>query len=95
MTSDWVFAETMSLLARRRGISIAKEAGTTLLESRALVWLFVQQENLRDIWRGFQQAPQDGSVVDCSSFVLMRQEHLQTVFTFDKHFSRQGFKVLS
>ena len=34
------------------------------------------------------------SLVDCTSFEIMRQIGLDKVFTFDPHFSEQGFKVI-
>jgi predicted nucleic acid-binding protein len=34
------------------------------------------------------------SLVDCTSFEIMRESGLDTVFTFDAHFSEQGFKVI-
>jgi predicted nucleic acid-binding protein len=34
------------------------------------------------------------SLVDCTSFVVMRQLGLNTAFAFDKHFQLQGFRCL-
>jgi uncharacterized protein len=34
------------------------------------------------------------SLVDCTSFEIMRETRLDTVFTFDSHFREQGFKVI-
>jgi predicted nucleic acid-binding protein len=34
------------------------------------------------------------SLVDCTSFEVMRQAGLDTVFTFDLHFREMGFKVI-
>jgi predicted nucleic acid-binding protein len=34
------------------------------------------------------------SLVDYTSFELMRQAGIHTVFTFDRHFAEQGFEVL-
>ncbi|WP_295431562.1 hypothetical protein [uncultured Thiodictyon sp.] len=33
------------------------------------------------------------SLVDCSSFQVMRRLAVSEAFTFDKHFSGQGFRV--
>jgi predicted nucleic acid-binding protein len=35
------------------------------------------------------------SLVDCTSFEIMRQTRLEKVFTFDPHFSEQGFFINS
>ena len=34
------------------------------------------------------------SLVDCTSFVVMRQIGIDDVFAFDRHFAEQGFTVL-
>lgn len=34
------------------------------------------------------------SLVDCSAFATMRQEGIETVFTFNADFGEQGFKVI-
>jgi uncharacterized protein len=34
------------------------------------------------------------SLVDCSSFDIMRKFGIDTVFTFDPHFREQGFSVV-
>lgn len=33
-------------------------------------------------------------LIDCTSFEIMRQLGLGTAFTFDPHFSEQGFEVI-
>jgi predicted nucleic acid-binding protein len=35
------------------------------------------------------------SLVDCASFVIMRQAGVRQVFTFDEHFREQGFQLAS
>ena len=35
------------------------------------------------------------SLVDCSSFVVMRKLGIRRAFTYDKHFREQGFELLS
>jgi predicted nucleic acid-binding protein len=37
----------------------------------------------------------DLSLVDCTSFEVMRRNGLEVVFTFDPHFHEQGFQVIS
>lgn len=33
------------------------------------------------------------SVVDCASFLVMREQGIAEAFTFDRHFGEQGFRV--
>lgn len=34
------------------------------------------------------------SVVDCASFLVMRELGIRDAFAFDRHFSEQGFRTL-
>ena len=34
------------------------------------------------------------SIVDCASFLIMREQGVSEAFTFDKHFGEQGFTVV-
>ena len=34
------------------------------------------------------------SLVDCTSFAIMRQYGVRTAFAFDRHFAEQGFAVI-
>jgi len=34
------------------------------------------------------------SFIDCTSFALMRERGITTAFSFDEHFTRQGFVLL-
>jgi uncharacterized protein len=34
------------------------------------------------------------SLVDCTSFEIMRQHAVRTAFAFDSHFEEQGFELL-
>ena len=34
------------------------------------------------------------SLTDCSNMAIMRQENIKNVFSFDKHYEKNGFKLL-
>ena len=41
-------------------------------------------------WRLFTERPKEWSLVDCASFVVMRQQGLLAAFTTDHHFEQAG-----
>jgi predicted nucleic acid-binding protein len=46
-------------------------------------------------WELLQQRPdKEYSLVDATSFVLMRALGIERAFTFDAHFAQEGFEVL-
>jgi predicted nucleic acid-binding protein len=42
-----------------------------------------------------QYADKEWSLVDCISFVVMRQAGVNQVLTFDRHFAQAGFEILA
>ena len=93
ITSNFVLDETFTLLARRASYSFAAKTARLVFNSSALEILRpnlpVEQVAL-DLFEKF--ADQEISFTDCISFALMREAGIQTVFSFDSHFERAGFK---
>ncbi len=50
------------------------------------------EEKAVDVFAKF--ADQQVSFTDCISFVLMRRNRLERVFTFDRHFGSAGFEIM-
>jgi len=95
ISTDWVFAETGNGLSRVR--ARRRVAGTVrkFLESPncRLVQidqrLFLEALDLYD-----RTTDKSWGLVDCASFVVMRQEHMLDAFTTDHHFEQAGFRRL-
>lgn len=93
LTSNYVVLEASALIQNRLGIAavsllheeilpvIRQEWVDSLLHQRAVAALLAARR--RDV-----------SLVDYTSFELMRRSGLRTAFTFDRHFAEQGFEVL-
>ena len=95
LTSDYVFDETITLLKRRAGATIAAEWGRRLLSSRLFEVVFVDRAALDAGLQIFEQtADQPFSFTDCTSFALMRARDVGTAFAFDRDFTRFGFELL-
>ena len=92
-TSNYVLVETLALLQSRLGIEAVRvfhDAAAPLLR---VLWVD------RGVQRGAVTAALTAgrrglSLVDCSSFALMRRHGLDTAFAFDCHFPEQGFAAV-
>jgi len=96
-TSDYVLDETLTLLRTRFGYVWA-ERFWNLVESAFQQGYIQLLRGDEAAWRDalgifFQYRDQDFSFTDCTSFVLMRREGMDTVFAFDHHFWVMGFTV--
>jgi len=93
VTSSYVLIETYALAQRRLGMDAV----------RALSWDFVPLLDIEWVNQDIHHAAltvlltaarRQLSLVDCTSFEIMRRRNLKQVFTFDIHFSEQGFEIM-
>ena len=93
-SSQHVFDETVSLLARQAGASYAARWARDHLASEEIAWLNPGAEDCQEALRWLEKfSDQKLSFTDCLSFTLMRRENLGTVFGFDRHFELAGFEL--
>jgi predicted nucleic acid-binding protein len=93
LSSNYILLETTALLQHRFGVEAVRLFESDILPVVEITWVdkaihkqamsALLAANLRNL-----------SLVDCTSFEIMRETGLDTVFTFDTHFHEQGFKVI-
>ena len=95
LTTSLILVETVSLLTKRRGKSLAFQVGTELLASSRLKIIHVDERLQREAWALFGSSKdKDWDLVDCVSFTVMRRHDLLEVFGFDRHFTQAGFRLV-
>lgn len=95
VTSDSIFAETMTLLARNLHARAAAEAGRFLQRWGHLVVVRAtgeDEEQALDLLERFSD--QEVGFVDCLSFALMRRHRIHEAFSFDRHFTLSGATLI-
>lgn len=91
--SNYVLLESLTLIQRRLGMEAARRFIVELTPAFHLHW--IQRDVHAAALGAFLAARRrDVSLVDYTSFELMRQLGLRMAFTFDRHFAEQGFEVL-
>ncbi|MCP4655524.1 MAG: type II toxin-antitoxin system VapC family toxin [bacterium] len=93
LTTNYVLVETSALVQSRLGMKAVRTLNVDVVPALALEWLspadhfaavfVVQAADRRRL-----------SLVDCTSFLVMRRLGLDSVFTFDRHFAEQGLAVI-
>lgn len=93
ITSDYIFDETLSLLRYHTHYRVARTFGEHFRQSR-VVCEEISRQIRESAWQIFlDYEDQAFSFTDCTSFALMRMQHIQDVFTFDAHFQTMGFNI--
>lgn len=90
MTSNYVVLESAALLQHRSGmlpLSAFRDGVLPLVKT-----IFVSEDEHEKAMSALLLAARRKlSLVDCSSFEIMRGHHIRQAFAFDAHFAEQGF----
>lgn len=91
-TSDYVRLETWALIQRRLGAQAALDFADLILPACSILHI---EENAFSAsvneWRLARR--RNLSLVDVTSFHLMRDRQIMEAFSFDKHFAEEGFEI--
>lgn len=90
VTTDYVLAETLTLLRARRLHEEAIELGDRLLSQRLARLEWVRPGDVQKAWILFQYRDKAWSFVDCVSFAVTQRLGIQDAFAFDEHFRQLG-----
>jgi uncharacterized protein len=92
-SSNYVILETTALLQHRFGLFAVRLFETDLLPIIATIW--VNEATHKQAMSALLVANRrDLSLVDCTSFEIIRQVGIESIFTFDLHFREQGFQII-
>ena len=92
VTTNYVVLELLTLLQRRHGMTAVRNALDTVLLVISVHWLTPEQQQSA-LSAMLAAGRRDLSLVDCTSFVAMRDAGVSRAFTTDPHFAEQGFEA--
>lgn len=90
VTTDYILAETLTLLRARRLHQAAIELGERLFSQRQARLEWVTQDDVHKAWPLFQYRDKAWSFVDCVSFAVTQRLGIRDAFAFDEHFRQLG-----
>ena len=90
VTSSYILVETYALLGRRLGLEAVQTFRSEFAPVFDVVWV---DQDLHDAGLDLlaREGRRDLSLVDATSFVIMRRQRIDDAFTYDSHFSEAGF----
>jgi len=93
ITSNYILLETIALLQHRFGMEAVRLFENELSVIIDVAW--VDEATHRQGMSALLAANRRQlSLVDCTSFEIIRQGGVDKVFTFDPHFHEQGFDII-
>jgi len=93
MTSSYIVSETVGLLQYRLGFGAASLWYKDILAVVEILWLDEADHRLAyELWVDLGR--RGHSLVDCTSYVLMRRQRIEKAFCFKQSYDEHGFEVL-
>jgi predicted nucleic acid-binding protein len=94
-TSAPVVIETFTFLDRNATRDVALAWKAALYDEARVTILACGLDDLNDAWSYFQRSDLHKlSVVDATSFVIMKRWGISLAFSFDHHFAMAGFRLV-
>lgn len=93
VTSSYVLVETFALVQNRLGVEAVRALDQDLLPAVKVIWLEPEAHRAA-VGALLTAGRRQLSLVDCTSFEVMRRYGLTAALTLDSHFTEQGFEVL-
>jgi hypothetical protein len=96
ITSNYILDETYTLLLRNIGYArtVAFHRQLEMLKKTGVLQVIQLTENIIEkAWIIFEKYNQDKcwSFTDCASYAAMKDQDIDEVFSFDRHFEQMGF----
>jgi predicted nucleic acid-binding protein len=94
VSTNYVVVETFALVQSRLGLAAVRALQENLLPLVKIHWID-QETHAAGVAAVLAANRRALSLVDCVSFIIMRQFGIHEAFAFDGHFTEQGFTVVS
>ena len=91
--SNYVVVETFALVQNRLGVEAVRTLQEDILSMIAIEWVddITHRTGVTGILTALRKKL---SLVDCTSFEIMRKLGIRKAFTYDPHFKEQGFTAV-
>jgi predicted nucleic acid-binding protein len=91
LTTDYVIAETLNLLAVRGYEDRAREAVAEFLDEKVAQVVWVERQDVLRAAEVFRQfSDKRWSFTDCVSYAIIQRRGIKQALAFDKHFRQFG-----
>jgi uncharacterized protein len=93
MCSNYVMVETISLIQNRVGMEAVRAFFDDIAPLLRIEWVdaTIHRIGMESLIAADKR---NLSLVDCTSFALMRERGIRKAFAFDRHFTDHGFQII-
>lgn len=93
LTHNYVLVEIAALAQNRLGLAALRALQEDVMPILEVHWVIEAQHHMA-VQMVLAAGRKKLSVVDCASFLVMRERSVREAFAFDHHFHEQGFRTI-
>ena len=93
LTHNYVLIEIAALAQNRLGLAALRTIQDDMMPVLRVHWIIESWHNMA-VQMVLTADRKKLSVVDCTSFLVMRELGIRDAFAFDRHFADQGFRTI-
>jgi predicted nucleic acid-binding protein len=95
VTTNYIQAETLTLVRRNLGVERAERMAEAFEKSRELRTFWIEPVHHHEaVQMMLRHGDKEWSVVDCSSFIVMKSLRIEKALTLDRDFAQAGFQIV-
>ena len=91
LTTNFVFAETLTLISRRFGLSLSLKVAE-IIEATAVILDINTETRLNAFGIFKKQTSKNVSFTDCVNLAVSQNLGQEKIFSFDEHYAKNGLK---
>lgn len=93
-TSNFAFGEAVTIISQKSEVVLAIAFGREMLEGEIIIIDTSREHIEKALVKFSQQTSKNTRFTDMINMVLMDELRIDTIFSFDEHYSKNGYKLL-
>lgn len=94
ITSNFVFGEIVTVVSQKLGLSLAVRVGYDLQRGKVDIIDIGSEHREKALKKFSKQTTKNARFTDMINMVLMDELKIDTIFSFDEHYKKNGYKLL-
>lgn len=92
--SNLAMGEAITVISQESGIEVATKVGEEIINGGVIVIYTDREQSEKGLVRFSKQTSKNSRFTDVVNMIMMDELKIDTIFSFDKHYLKNGYKLL-
>lgn len=93
--SSFAVGEIITVLSQKSSVNVAVKVGKEIMDGNIIVIYITNGQMKKALKKFTKQTSKNSRFTDIANMVLMDELKINTIFSFDQHYPKNGYKLLS